>query len=91
MRGIFTSLAITLGLLAPATQALASGIVYLGSDPTAHYTSFPQGLTLVQNAVTFAGGQSNPTMLLVGSGTGFGNTPSMLTAAGLSYTMPGGG
>ncbi len=87
MRKYFAVLILMLSAFASATPTQASGIIYIGTDASDHFGGFPQGVTLTQNAVQFAGGNSNPSILLVGNGGGFGgNTTGLLTAAGFTYT-----
>jgi hypothetical protein len=71
-------LSLTLTALLTLATAAEAGVVYLGLDPSAH--GQPQAPALVDNAVQFAGGGTNPTIALVGDNSGGAN--SLLTSLG---------
>jgi len=71
--------------VAIAASASAESIVYVGTDVSDHYGTHPQAITLTQNVVRFAGGNSDPIIGLVGNGSSFGgNTPGLLATAGFT-------
>ncbi len=65
-----------------AVPVLAGGIVYMGTDPSNHYSSHPMALTLASNAVKTVGGGSNPNIAYVD--TFFGGTGTMLATDGFT-------
>jgi hypothetical protein len=68
-----------------AVPALANSIVYLGTDPSVHYSSFAQATALAGNVARLAGGNINPKIAYVEADPGFGgNVNGVLTAAGLT-------
>jgi hypothetical protein len=68
-----------------AAPGLANSIVYLGTDPSVHYTSFAQATTLAGNVARLAGGINNPKIAYVETDPGFGGSVNgVLTAAGLT-------
>jgi hypothetical protein len=64
---------------------LANPIVYLGTDPSVHYSSFAEATTLAGNVARLAGGNTNPKVAYVETDPGFGGSVNgVLTAAGLT-------
>jgi hypothetical protein len=51
--------------LTGAGAAQAGRLVYMGPDPSCHYGSNPEAVTLAMNAIQWAGNGSNPRILLV--------------------------
>jgi hypothetical protein len=76
---------LVLWIAALAVSGLANSIVYLGTDPSVHYPSFPQATTLAGNVARLAGGITNPKIAYVETDPGFGGSVNgVLTAAGLT-------
>jgi hypothetical protein len=77
--------AVLAAIAVAASGPAHANIVYIGTDLSDHYPSHPEAVTLARNAVTWAGGSANPTVLLVGNGSSFGGTtPALLSLAGFT-------
>jgi hypothetical protein len=77
--------AVLLWASAIAASAQANSIIYLGTDPSVHYPSFPQAVTLAGNAARYAGGNTNPKIAYVDDDPSFGGSVSgVLTSASLT-------
>jgi hypothetical protein len=79
------TIVLTLWIAILAVPSLANSIVYLGTDPSVHYPSFAEAITLAGNVARLAGGIANPKIAYVETDPGFGGSVNgVLTAAGLT-------
>jgi hypothetical protein len=77
--------AVLLWAMEIAASAQGNSIVYLGTDPSVHYPSFPQAVTLAGNAARYAGGNTNPKIAYVDDDPSFGGSVNgVLTSASLT-------